>query len=102
MLKFIGTFVIICIVFVLVGCANLIHIDSTPQNASIYYDGNYRGETPLTIKIVEHIGTLGEHLIEVRKDGYQTWQRRFVDVDDIFGNADDYPKNIRAELKRVE
>lgn len=44
-------------------------IDSVPQGASIYFDGNYYGMTPTTITEK----TVGVHNITLKKDGYNDW-----------------------------
>ena len=44
-------------------------IDSVPQGASIYFDGNYYGMTPTTITKK----TVGVHDITLKKDGYNDW-----------------------------
>src|SRR6056297_1574779 len=44
-----------------------IRIETTPTNAAVYINGQYKGSSPLTIELQE-----GTHAIEVRKDGYKT------------------------------
>jgi hypothetical protein len=46
-----------------------IYIDSTPGGAQIYFNGNYRGLSPLTINEVWP----GSYTIEAEKDGYQPY-----------------------------
>ncbi|WP_246496124.1 PEGA domain-containing protein, partial [Methanocalculus chunghsingensis] len=52
-----------------------IRITSKPADADIYIDGIHMGRTPLTVSGI----TLGEHEIELRKSGYQTWVKE-IDV----------------------
>jgi len=44
-----------------------IRIETTPDNAAIYINGQYQGTSPLTKELPE-----GTHTIEARKDGYET------------------------------
>ena len=46
-----------------------IYVDSTPGGAQIYFNGNYRGLSPLTISNVWP----GSYTIEAEKDGYQPY-----------------------------
>ncbi|WP_211531758.1 PEGA domain-containing protein [Methanocalculus chunghsingensis] len=52
-----------------------VRFTSNPTDANIYIDGTLRGRTPLTVSGI----TLGEHEIELRKSGYQTWVKE-IDV----------------------
>jgi len=45
-------------------------IGSDPAGADIYIDGNFVGQTPSTIKL-----TSGQHHVEVKARGKQTWTR---------------------------
>ena len=51
-------------------------IESKPTKAEIYIDGNNSGVTPVTIDSVK----TGEHLVEVKLDGYETWSKQ-INVD---------------------
>jgi hypothetical protein len=46
-----------------------IYIDSTPSGAEIYFNGNYRGLSPLTISDIWP----GSYTIEAEKNGYQSY-----------------------------
>jgi hypothetical protein len=45
------------------------YVDSTPSGAEIYFNGNYRGTSPVTISDVWP----GSYTIEAEKDGYQPY-----------------------------
>jgi len=62
----------------LVGCKS-VAVQSTPPGASVYYDGEYKGKTPMTLDITKTPGTLGSHLLVIRKDGYEEWTTTFKD-----------------------
>ncbi len=47
-----------------------ISIKSTPDGAEIMVDGKFAGSTPSTLQIKS-----GEHMISVKKDGYNLWER---------------------------
>jgi hypothetical protein len=51
-------------------------IESEPAKAIIYFDGNKIGETPDIIIS----SSIGSHLVEVRKDGYNTWTKN-IDIE---------------------
>ena len=68
-------FVLVCVTFVLSGCATLfnekepaVSFMSDPSAAKVYVNGANMGETPCAIKLK----TNKEYTIEFRKDGYQT------------------------------
>lgn len=46
-----------------------ISVKSSPSGASVYLDGNYKGQTPTTITGV----VKGAHVIELNKAGYYEW-----------------------------
>ncbi len=48
-------------------------ISSSPSNADVYFDGNYKGTTPVTVE-VSTTGTPG-HTINVYKSGYQSFSQ---------------------------
>ncbi|MBC8552844.1 MAG: PEGA domain-containing protein, partial [Candidatus Brocadiales bacterium] len=56
---------------VLQGQDCTVAIESKPANAVIYIDGNNVGVTPATIDSVK----TGQHLIEVKLDGYEIWSK---------------------------
>ena len=49
-----------------------ITISTTPSGASIYLDGSYQGKTP---KLMSYVST-GNHNIELKLEGYETWSDR--------------------------
>lgn len=65
----------ILIMITLVGCAGIINgtsqsvtINSTPEDAEVYIDGELRGTTPLTVKLKKN----RYDTIMVKKKGYKT------------------------------
>lgn len=50
-------------------------ISSYPSGATVYFDGSYRGTTPLTVE-VSSTGTPG-HTISLSLSGYQTWTQTY-------------------------
>jgi len=50
-------------------------ISSSPSGASVYFDGTYKGLTPVTVS-VSSTGTPG-HTISVSLSGYQTWSNSY-------------------------
>ncbi|MBS1852148.1 MAG: PEGA domain-containing protein [Acidobacteria bacterium] len=48
-----------------------ISVSSNPPGADIEVDGNFVGSTPSSIDL-----GLGDHVITVKKSGYQTWERK--------------------------
>ncbi|MEX2489110.1 MAG: PEGA domain-containing protein [Pseudomonadales bacterium] len=44
-------------------------LKSSPEGATVSIDGKERGETPVTLEILQ-----GEHQVEVRNSGYKVWQ----------------------------
>jgi hypothetical protein len=46
---------------------------SIPGNAEVYVDGDFRGTTPLNLGL-----SAGTHTIELRLNGYTTWERELV------------------------
>ena len=56
---------------VLQGLNCTVIIESKPTNAEIYIDGKSSGVTPATIDSVK----TGEHLVEVKLDGYEAWSK---------------------------
>ncbi|MHC4268092.1 MAG: PEGA domain-containing protein, partial [Planctomycetota bacterium] len=51
-------------------------IESKPAKATIYFNGNKIGQTPDIIIP----GSIGTHLVEVKKEGYKTWTKS-VDIE---------------------
>ncbi len=62
----------------LAGCKT-VAIQSSPAGASVYYDGEFKGKTPTTLDIRKTPGTLGTHLLVLRKDGYKEWTTTYKD-----------------------
>ena len=60
------------------GGTGYFEITSSPSGAYVYFDGSYKGTTPVTVSV----STTGspDHTIRVEKDGYQTW------TDSYYGN----------------
>ena len=70
-------FIILSIIFIitLLNCATMfndkkpsVSMNSDPAGAKVYINGNYYGETPLTI----NLAVKKEYFIEFRKGGYET------------------------------
>jgi len=93
-----GSFLISC-VFLICGCSHNLAIQSTPQDADVYYDGEYKGKTPLTLHILEVPETVGTHTLAIRKDGHKTFSTTFHDY---FGPNNNTYKNVHAELEPLE
>lgn len=55
------------------GCAHTVHLNSYPEGATVYVDGEEIGETPTTFQ--ETTGWGESHLVRIEKDGYQTASR---------------------------
>jgi len=55
------------------GCAHTVHLNSYPEGATVYVDGEEIGATPATYH--ETTGWGGSHLVRVEKDGYQPVSR---------------------------
>jgi hypothetical protein len=59
-------------------------VSSTPDNADIEIDGGFVGNTPSVVDVAT-----GEHSVVVKKNGYQTWERKLeVTGGEIKLNAD--------------
>ena len=50
----------------------LVYVSSTPTNADLYINGEQFEDTPTTVSGLPE----GEYLIQVRKDGYQDWNKK--------------------------
>jgi len=50
------------------GKRNAVDFNSTPANAKIYIDGQYRGTTPATLDLVAK----RSHSVKISKDGYKS------------------------------
>ena len=50
-------------------------ISSSPQGADVYFDGSYKGKTPVTVA-VSTTGTPG-HTVVLSMSGYQTWTNTY-------------------------
>lgn len=66
-----------------------ISVSSIPGNADIELDGNFVGNTPSTIEV-----GLGDHVIRVKKSGYQTWERKLRTAGGSI--------NLSAELEKAQ
>jgi hypothetical protein len=51
-----------------------ITITSSPSGAEVYLDNEYHGTTPGTIRDV----AAGNHMVEVRENGYKTWSQNIT------------------------
>jgi hypothetical protein len=49
---------------------SIVQIRSTPDDAEIIVDGKYDGVAPSVVRLAS-----GDHKIEIRKDGFKTWER---------------------------
>lgn len=63
-----------------------ISVISTPVGADVSVDGNFVGNTPSQISLLD-----GPHTVTVEKTGYKTWKRKFLVADN--------PVNLDAELE---
>ncbi|QSZ67511.1 PEGA domain-containing protein [Methanofollis aquaemaris] len=55
------------------GCSALsgtLEVDSDPPDAAVYLDGEYRGNTPCTVRDLD----AGSHMLELRHERYPAWQ----------------------------
>jgi hypothetical protein len=50
----------------------LIFVDGHPVSATVYVDGQSRGQTDLRLGI-----PAGQHSLELKRDGYRSWQHQF-------------------------
>lgn len=50
-------------------------ITSSPQGADVYFDGTYKGKTPVTVE-VSTTGTPG-HTVNIMLSGYRTWTNTY-------------------------
>jgi PEGA domain. len=57
------------------GGQGYFEITSSPSYGSVYFDGSYRGTTPVTVTVATE-GT-PSHQIRVTKDGYQDWEQTY-------------------------
>jgi hypothetical protein len=48
---------------------------SRPDSAEVYVNGEFRGTAPVTLHLVA-----GTHKVELRLDGFETWERELVVV----------------------
>ena len=48
---------------------------SAPDNAEVYVDGQFRGTAPVTLHL-----EAGAHKVELRLDGFETWERELAVV----------------------
>ena len=55
------------------GCAHTVNLNSYPEGAKVYVDGEEIGETPATYH--ETTGWGESHLVRIEKDGYQPASR---------------------------
>lgn len=53
------------------GDSGWVSIDSTPQGATVYFDGSNEGTTPTTVRVMSTANP--SHSIRVSKNGYQDW-----------------------------
>ena len=57
------------------GGTGYFEINSDPSGASVYFDGSYRGTSPVTVS-VSSMGT-PSHTIRVTKSGYEDWYQNY-------------------------
>jgi ABC-type microcin C transport system permease subunit YejE len=48
----------------------IVQFNSRPDYAELYVDGEFVGSTDLALRL-----TPGKHVVEMRRDGYETWCR---------------------------
>lgn len=54
-----------------------VQFNSKPEHAELYVDGKFVGTTDVPLRL-----TAGEHVIEMKRDNYQTWRRElWVTID---------------------
>lgn len=47
----------------------IVKIDSDPSPATVYLDGEERGETPMTLELIYDKGPHQRHFVQVRREG---------------------------------
>ena len=62
-------------VFALAGCTSHILINTEPDGAEVYVDGQYLGQAPVQFADTSIVGTT--HLVEVKKEGYEPTRAQF-------------------------
>jgi hypothetical protein len=65
----------VCADEIIGGGQGYFEITSSPSYANVYFDGSYRGTTPVTVTVSTD-GT-PSHQIRVTKDGYQDWEQTY-------------------------
>ena len=51
----------------------IVQFNSKPDYAELYVDGDFVGSADLALRV-----TPGKHVIEMRRDGYETWRRELT------------------------
>ncbi len=54
----------------------MVEISSIPSSAKIYIDGEYKGDTPLSLYAEEHVD-FGHHNLRLSLDNYRDWSKEF-------------------------
>ncbi len=52
--------------------SGLVFVDAHPESATVYIDGQQKNQTDTRLVI-----PAGEHTLELKRDGYRSWQRQF-------------------------
>ncbi|MFH1404094.1 MAG: metallophosphoesterase [Candidatus Altiarchaeota archaeon] len=87
--RIITAFFLACLLASTASAAS-IKVDSTPSGADVYFNGEFRGNTPLTITNVNN----GAYAIRIEKDAYSTKEKSVR----VRRGRD---KSIRIKLKRI-
>lgn len=64
------------IVIFLAGCTTLVRIESEPDDAKIYINGQPRGETPLSVELSNF--AFNQYDIRLEKDGFEDVHARLA------------------------
>ncbi len=102
------------ILFFTSGCTSHILINTEPDGAEVYVDGQYLGEAPVDFADSAIVGTT--HLVEVKKEGYETTRGQFsrngnLNVGALIGGlcclvpflwVMDYPATVTYRLRPKE
>jgi len=73
-------FFLVLFTFSLAGCVHVLMVDTTPEGAEVYLDGEYKGETPLRANydiVFDWRDT--PRVVEIKMDGYKTKVIRTTD-----------------------
>lgn len=60
------------------GTKSSVRVKGTPENAKVYYNGNYEGQAPCNVKISKNGLKQKQTTVEIKADGYETAQATLV------------------------